>query len=64
MQLNPTKLAVPQSDSGDPLELPPPAATVRLSKERLDLDAGTGRNCFDLLDRPDQLKSHAPIFPH
>jgi hypothetical protein len=62
MQLNPTKLTVPQSDRGDAFELSPPAATVRLSKKRSDLDAGTGGDCLDLPDRPDQIKSHAPIF--
>ncbi len=62
MELNPTTLAIRQSHDGDSLELPPPAAPLCLSQKRSDFDAGSCRNRFDLLDRPDQLKPHALIF--
>ena len=62
MEFNTTKLAVGESDGGDALQLPPPAATTRLSKERSHRDADPCRNGLDLLDRPDQLESHCTIF--
>lgn len=62
MKFNPPKLAVPKSDDGDSLQLPPAASTIGLSKERSRLDAGTCCDGFDLLDRPDQLKAHFTIF--
>jgi hypothetical protein len=40
MKFNPTQLAVPQSDGGDSLELPPSAATIRLSQDDRTLTPG------------------------